>query len=100
MIKVQLVLTGEEGEERKISNLMGITEELVVHSDPTGTIFFALTERVRVMGKGINPKDPNAIFELLKRKDVEVFFINRKIFHNPTWGTEMVERLTEEAVDQ
>jgi len=99
MIRVQLVLTGEDGEERKISNLMGVTEEILVHSDPAGTIFFALTERVRVIGEGIDPEDPNAIFGLLKRKDVEVFFINRKIFHDPTWRAEMVERLAEEAVD-
>ncbi len=97
MTKVQLVIQDEDGDrEYKITNLIGINKEMIVHSNPEGQMFFALTERIRVIGEGFNPEDQQEIYRILQRDDIMVMFIEKMIFWDPDWGEDMVYRMIEE----
>jgi len=97
MEKVELLLLSQDStiEPYKVSNLIGITAELVLHSIPSGETYFAATENVRVSGEGWDVKNPDEIFRMLKRIDVEVYFIDKMIFCNSNWGAGMVHHFTE-----
>ena len=97
MTKVQLVITEVDGEdEYKIINLIGINKDMLVHASPSGQMFFALTERVRVIGRVFDRSDPQEIYRLIERTDIMVMFIDKMIFWDPNWGQDMVERMIEE----
>lgn len=95
MTKVQLLLSNGE-RKCKITNLIGMNEHMFIHANPAGEMFFALTERVRVIGEDFDPEDPEAIYQVLERDDVNVYFMEALIFHSPDWNRAMVDRMVEE----
>jgi len=92
-MKVELGLV-EEGEVvRKVTNLLGINEKLMVHADPSGEMYFALSSNVRVLGEEFNPTDPEEVGRMLQMEDVSVYWNEKLIFQDPTWGQEMLNRI-------
>lgn len=93
-MNIELVLIGED-EPFQITNLLGVSSKIVVHSADDGEMKFANTERLRVKGK---EQDAKLIKSLLKRKDVDVYVGETFIFHRPDWNRDFVNRMCTEAI--
>ena len=96
MIKAELVFIDPETKciRERISNLIGIDEDLVVYSNKKGTIYFALTENLRVIADGYDIEDAQEIFYLLRTpEDVQICFEGEVIFQDAGWRKEMIERM-------
>lgn len=88
-MQVELFIVEQDGSVvTQINNLLGVNEDVTIHHLGDGEIRYFLTERIRV--KGFEDQ-PNKIFELLERNDVQVMFHGQMIFHRPNWGRDLVE---------
>lgn len=104
VMRVELFLLGvKKFELLQVTNLIGMSEELVVHSDITGQLYFQRTENVRVQEldadfcinrDGIKVEDPQGVFHLLQEEFVEICFGSRIIMRG-TLRPEQVEVFTQ-----
>lgn len=94
-MEVELLL--KEGNKMvQLTNILGISPELIVFSSQDGTISFAETKHIRIQGM---EEDKEAIFLLLEMDDITVTVQGQPVFSSegPSgWGADMVERIASE----
>lgn len=93
--QVQLIVHGKKG-IHQITNLLGMTSELAVMSDISGEVLLTATQYIRVLGR---ENQPEAIFSLLERNDIEVMVNDMKIFDSQHgWNGDLAIRVLNECV--
>jgi hypothetical protein len=95
-MKIELLLK-DQGQMIQLTNILGISQELMVFSDKDGVISFAETKHLRIRGM---EDDGEAIFQLLEMNDITVMVDDIPIFSSSTrgWRADMVDRIANEII--